>query len=107
MGTKRKLSPKLAPDEAEIKKLLTELNHWDIKLFEYAQSLLAYRLKFVLPVVDQVKMELGLSVHSHVAGRVQTSREDGEVCKARTMALPQELKKELGVFQPPKHKAPL
>jgi hypothetical protein len=90
-----------------VKATLTEMNKWDIMLYAYAQSLLAYRLKFVEPLVDAVKSELGISVHSHVTTRVQASAKDALLCDSRSQKLSREMTKQLGVFRPPKHKAPL
>lgn len=103
---KQKMTPTLAPDEVEMRALLASINTYDLQLWDYAQSLLAYRLKFIAPIVDEVKKDLGLSVHSHVSDRVQASPEDTQMCQTLTQEMTAQMKTEIGVFRPPKRKGP-
>ena len=42
-------------------KIVREINQFDVELFDYAQSLMAYRLKLVHTVLRKMKSVLGIS----------------------------------------------
>lgn len=42
-------------------KIVREINQFDVELFDYAQSLMAYRLKLVHAVLRKMKAVLGIS----------------------------------------------
>lgn len=87
--------------------MLKEINQYDLQLFAYAQSLMAYRLKFLSPTVESVKAQLGLDSHLNtvVSGEVYNKHKDQ--CAALDSQLSPEFKKKhIGIFQPPGHKGP-
>ena len=96
-NAKDRLLSKLAPNEADMKKLLGELNGLDLQLFEYAQSLAARRLREVPRLVWDINHPASPS------GATQLRNQ----CGAKIQRLPQKLSSQLGIHQPPGHKAPL
>lgn len=125
---KTRLTPTLAPDEDTLRDgILREINKWDLMLWDYAQQLMAYRLKLIIPTINSaVKAELGLDSHrdsislttlhqhnhqsaSHTAGLGKYIAQ----CKADKEELDKMMGKKgilhskLGIFQPPGHKGPL
>lgn len=91
---KERLAPTLAPDEEDMRKILTQLNQFDIELYQYAQSLVALRLKEVT--------SLAAASADH-ANRVRTIPSD---CVHDAMGIVVRNKKMFGVFQPKGHKGP-
>lgn len=92
--------------QEEIRNVLTELNKYDIELFEYAQSLMAYRLKFIAPAVLSVKAGLGMDSHLNTVVSQEVFNKHHAQCAALDVKLSPELKKHVGIFQPPGHKGP-
>jgi hypothetical protein len=91
----------------EIRTLLTEINKFDLELFAYAQSLMAYRLKFLAPTVESVKTQLGLDAHLNTVVSAEVFNQHKDQCAALDAQLsPEFRKKYVGVFQPPGHKGP-
>jgi len=110
---KERLTPKLAADEEAVKKLLVEVNKYDLLLYEYAQELMAYRLKLIPPAVLGVKKQLGLDSHMNVVvldPKTQHSdhmRSIKNQCDAGNYPISGALKSQwVGIFQPPGHKGP-
>lgn len=94
---KERLLSKLAPNEAEMKEVLREINGLDLQLFEYAQSLAARRLREVPKLVWDV---------THSSSAIATTG-GANKCGTKIQRLPQALHQQLGIHQPPGHKAPL
>ncbi len=90
---KDRLHATLAPDEEDVKAELKKINSLDLQLWDHAQSLVARRLRAIPALVKQAT---GMAV----AGT--TSQ-----CGTRVRTLPKLLTDQLGVHQPPGHKAPL
>lgn len=86
---------------------MTEINKYDIELFEYAQSLMAYRLKFVAPTVENVKKQLGLDAHLNTVVSGDVYAQHKHQCAALDSKLDPDFRKRyVGIFQPPGHKGP-
>jgi hypothetical protein len=106
-GARVKLTPTLAPDEATIRAQLTEINKYDIELLKYAETLLAYRLKFIPATVLSVKEILHLDSHQNTVVAPAVYDEHAGMCKALDSHLDANTKKQwVGIFQPPGHKGP-
>ena len=118
---KETLKDKLAPNEDELKQQLIKMNQYDIALYDYAQSLMSFRLKHIIPLVEKVKKQVvqqhsihvqsGQSPNSVVGG--QTGDEENLTCPVtpkdisnRKMDMVKKYKPFIGVFQPPGHKGP-
>jgi len=107
-NARTKLTPDLAADEAQIKEELIKMNYYDLQLWDYAQSLMAYRLKLIVPMVQQVKKDLGLSAHQNVLSSkdlVKMSNKHDE-CNNLDFKLNADQKKNVGVIRPAGHKGP-
>lgn len=89
---KERLQSKLAPNEDDIKTLLKKMNYLDLQLWEYAQSLVAKRVKIIPKLVKEAK-----TIAESYSGD----------CGKRVNNLPRALREQLGIHQPPGHKAPL
>jgi hypothetical protein len=85
-----RLTSQLAPDEEAMRKLLAELNAWDLQLYSYAQSLAALRLKEVQSIVEEATPD-----HIHHSK-----------CTTNASRVVMEYRKLFGVFQPAGHKGP-
>jgi hypothetical protein len=87
----------IAPSElamqAEISKELEVLNKLDLELYDYAQSLLARRLKEIVPLVEKAKS------HAH-------DRQYLKSCSKQHYLVPREMNSYLGVVRPQGHKGP-
>jgi hypothetical protein len=79
-------------DELRLK--LEELNSLDIKLYRYAESLVALRLREIKQVFAKVKDKTPRNIHR------------AESCNPIPMTLIMRYKPYFGVFQPPGHKGP-
>jgi hypothetical protein len=90
---KERLQSTLAPDEDDIKLELATINALDMALWEYAQSLVARRLRDIPALVKQAA--------------AMTAVKTPAQCGTRVRGLPQALTQQLGIHQPPGHKAPL
>lgn len=67
---------------------------------------MAYRLKFVAPAVQSVKSQLGMDSHLNtVVSREVFNKYHGQ-CAALDSVVSPDLKKYIGIFQPPGHKGP-
>lgn len=51
-----------------MRKVLTEINYYDLKLFEYAKSVVAYRLKLITAIVQEVNIVLKQETPQHSGG---------------------------------------
>lgn len=71
-----------------------EINALDRELFDYAQSLMALRLKEVLTITSS-------SSHSILPLRVSTAN-----CAVRPAETATKFRQLFGIFQPPGHKGP-
>ncbi len=92
----------------EIRKELTEINSYDLRLWEYAQSLMALRLKMVVPIVNEVKRELGLNTHRNTLSAQDIKKAvDTGMCSSLDINLTAAQKKSFGIVRPPGHKGPL
>lgn len=90
-----------------MRKILTEMNALDLELYEYAQTLMAYRLKFIPPTVLKVKAQLGLDSHLNTVVSKEIFEQKKDQCAALDSSLsPAFKKKYVGIFQPPGHKGP-
>lgn len=94
--------------QSEVREELARINAYDLRLFDYAQSLMAYRLKLITPIVNDVKRDLGLNAHRNTvnANQLKEARNSG-VCRDMEHTLTVEQKKNIGIFRPPGHKGPL
>ena len=93
--------------QEEIRAMLTEINTFDLQLFEYAKTLLAYRLKFIPPTVLSIKTQLSLDSHMNTVVSEEVFAKHKDQCGALDSALDPEFKRKyLGIFQPPGHKGP-
>ena len=90
---KERLQSTLAPDEDDVKAELAKMNALDIALWEYSQSVVARRLREIPALVKQASE----------VDAVKTSMQ----CARRVHGLPKVLTEQLGIHQPPGHKAPL
>ena len=90
---KDRLHATLAPDEEDVKAELKKINSLDMQLWDHAQSIVARRLRAIPALVKQAA---GMAA----AG---TTRQ----CGTRVRNLPKLLVEQLGIHQPPGHKAPL
>lgn len=88
--------------QEELKQQLLEMNKYDIRLFEFAQSLMAYRLKLISPLVTDVNNYIANGDSENYNKRVSQQC----VLHNRPEIL-RTYKNDIGVFQPPGHKAPL
>ena len=62
-------------EQEEIKIVLREINSWDLKLWDFAQGLMAYRLKLVGPAINHaVKAQLGLDEHRNSVSVAQVQQ---------------------------------
>lgn len=95
---KQRLLSKLAPNEDEMKEVLRGINGLDLQLFEYAQSLAARRLREVPKLVWDV---------AHPSSSPEAAARETNKCGANIQSLPPNLQRQLGIHQPPGHKAPL
>lgn len=104
---KERLKDSLAPDEDSIIEELISINELDLKLWEYVQSLSAFRLRQIEELVIESKRQLGLSEHRNVLRVDQSSQEALHQCSLLHSGLTTQQKKQsIGVFQPPGHKGP-
>ena len=79
---------------------LTEINKFDLELWDYAQSLVALRLKEVPALVKQAdQLDVLAKKNQHLEQRFQ--------CNAPRYHLPGPLAVQTGVFRPVGHKGPL
>lgn len=93
--------------QEEIRRILTEINKYDIELFEYAQSLWAYRLKFISPLVLNIKKQLGLDSHMNTVSNTDIYNTNKNQCMLLDTTIKPKFRKEyIGIFQPPGHKGP-
>lgn len=91
-----------------MKGVIREINGYDLQLWEYAQSLMAYRLKLVAPAISAVKRRLGIDLHQKF---VDPGAARNAALLARCRGLQsspsrQVQKRAIGIFQPPGHKGP-
>jgi hypothetical protein len=67
---KERLKEKLIGNEENIRKELIEMNQLDIALYDYAQSLMSFRLKHYIPVIEKIKKKVidnqKLAVGKHI-----------------------------------------
>jgi hypothetical protein len=96
----------------EIRTLLTDHNKFDLELYEYAQSLMALRIKFIGPMITVAHeeahivplststMDPYLTVHSRQCPSFP------EATHRNSMLLSAKYKSSVGFFQPPGHKGP-
>lgn len=93
------------------------MNYWDLKLYEYIQSLQALRLKHVMPIVQEVKNGAQhVTVDGvHGGGHFrQLSSLDGSGSKkmmcaryeAEIKVFTKKYSHEFGIFRPAGHKGP-
>lgn len=77
-------------------------------MFDYAQSLMAYRLKLIVPMVNEVKRELGLNAHQNTLGsrELLIKQKQHKECDNLDFKLSTEQKKNVGVIRPAGHKGP-
>lgn len=106
-----------------IKEKLRELNQWDIKLYDFAMSLVAWRLKHIVPIIRKLRGH----VHVHgVHGNSNTQPDtesvvaswkdrDQQLAAERHMcdgfqedikAFQHKFQGEFGIFRPEGHKGP-
>lgn len=97
---KARLKPRLAHNEAEVKATIAAFNSWDMLLWDFAQSLLARRLKVLHHVASS----------AHKLGRFVDDKEAHSNCGAHSHSvqgrLDRDLLSQLGIFRPPGHKGP-
>ena len=79
-----------------MRELLKELNSLDVQLFDYAEKLAARRLREVPRLVWDVNHP-----ESPIADKPRNE------CGVKIQHLPPNLSGQLGIHQPPGHKAPL
>lgn len=114
---KEKMKPKLLPNEEEIKKELEKMNSLDLELYDYAQSLMSFRLKHIIPIVEKVRKiivqqqvvrvkageDLAATAEDTNALQCPVSQSD---IMTRKKVMTTTYKNSLGVHQPPGHKGP-
>eukprot|EP01031_Cornospumella_fuschlensis_P027526 gene27526-33248_t len=93
---REKLKDKLAANETDLREQLRRLNTLDIQLFEYAQSLVALRLKEVLRMVQSPQPH---TAHIPIAVARKQCIDEG-------LGVIHKYKRYFGVFQPKGHKGP-
>jgi len=97
---RERLQAQLAPDEEQIKKEIASFNKYDVALWEYAQSLLARRLRVLQ----------GIAASAHKAGPFGDDKTAHANCGAHSHSahgrLDKDLIAQLGIFRPPGHKGP-
>ena len=97
---KERLQSTLAKDEEAVRAEVAAFNKWDLKLWEFAQSLLARRLRVLQ----------GLAVAAHKAGPFVEEHQAHASCGAHSHSvhhrLDGDLQQQLGIHRPPKHKGP-
>lgn len=84
------------------------MNNYDLQLFDYAQSLMAYRLKLIVPIVNEVKKDLGLNAHQNAlsVNDLKKKQQQHPECDNLDFRISDEQKKSLGVIRPAGHKGP-
>lgn len=93
--------------QEEIRVMLTEINQFDIQLFEYAQTLMAYRLKFIPPTVLSIKTQLHMDSHLNTVVSEEVFNQHSAHCNALDATISRaDRRKYVGIFQPPGHKGP-
>ena len=97
---KERLAKTLAPDEEKLRAEIAKFNAYDLQLWEFAQSLLARRLRVLQ----------GLATSAHKAGPYGDDKTAHAQCGAHSHSvhgrLEKDLSAQLGVFRPPGHKGP-
>ena len=97
---KKRLEHKLGADLPAVRAIITEINRLDLLLWEFAQSLLARRLRIVQLVASEAH-KLGQFADDHSA-HVQCGAHSHSV-QGR---LDKDLASQLGIHRPPGHKGP-
>lgn len=96
-----------------MRKLLTNLNQFDLKLFDFAQSVVALRLKHIKPIMELVNphrtaLRSSELVHTAHQQPYQThlSELSCRVNEAQARMFLKNYHSVLGVFRPQGHKGP-
>jgi len=97
---KERLQAQLAPDEQKMRDEIAKFNKYDILLWDFAQSLLARRLRVLQ----------GIATSAHKAGPFTEEKTAHAECGAHSHSahgrLERDLTSQLGIFRPPGHKGP-
>ena len=97
---KERLQAQLAPNEQQMRDEIAKFNKYDILLWDFAQSLLARRLRVLQ----------GIATSAHKAGPFTEEKTAHAECGAHSHSvhgrLERDLTSQLGIFRPPGHKGP-
>ncbi len=113
--------------QEDIKKQLAERNQLDLELYEYAQSLISLRLKYLIPIYNAAKAHAMEKFHKeggpalgHLRSLTTSTHKSSHQFSPNTFecsvsikdvrhrksVLSSKYKGIMGVFQPPGHKGP-
>eukprot|EP01038_Epipyxis_sp_PR26KG_P014986 gene14986-20159_t len=96
---KKRLESVLASNQEEVIKTIQQINYYDLRLYEHAQSLLAYRLKYMEPMMNDIK---DYALHrNNIEERNMIMK-----CSHLDTAVSHHMSKSLGIFRPIGHKGP-
>eukprot|EP01038_Epipyxis_sp_PR26KG_P015316 gene15316-20641_t len=85
----------LTMNQEYVIRLLVQHNTYDLRLWEYAQSLVEYRLQFIQPIMKDISIQ----IHN----RSKLLRKE---CSEVSQPINHDMKQSLGIFRPFGHKGP-